>query len=71
MFLLTQPSSKELEDSIPALPNGSLETPTFHDIKHKQKNSKHLPAETSWPLAADVKVLGGFLNTPETTVNKL
>jgi hypothetical protein len=60
MFLLTQPGSKELEDSVPALPSGSSETPTLRDIKHKQENSKHLPAEPSRPLAVDVKVLGGL-----------
>lgn len=59
-FLLTQPGSKELEDSIPALPVVSFETSTLHDIKHKQKNSNHLPAEASWPLAVDIKVLGGL-----------
>lgn len=55
-----QPGSKELDDSIPALPVVSFETSTLHDIKHKQKNSKHLPAETSWPLAVDIKVLEGL-----------
>lgn len=38
----------------------SSETPALHDIKREQKNSKHLAAETSWPLAVGSKVLGGF-----------